>query len=102
MKLLFISIGYLSSIEHELERIIQEEQTGLSKIQEMGISRFIQLTGKQMTEDCKQCEICGFDCYLSGLMCDCSSYAIFCIQHLQEVDLSYILLSHSSFTILTF
>jgi histone demethylase JARID1 len=79
---------FFEAIERELERILQEERTALTKLKEMGVSRFVQLTGKQINEDCKQCELCGFDCYLSGLMCDCSSYAIYCMQHIQETKCS--------------
>ena len=39
------------------------------------------MTKQALREDCKQCEVCGFDCYLFAVTCECSSQLVTCLEH---------------------
>jgi histone demethylase JARID1 len=68
-------------IKSELERIINAERQDRQRLQKAGLTRIVPLTTKQLKEECKQCDVCGFDCYVSGVVCDCNNAISFCLSH---------------------
>jgi hypothetical protein len=72
-------------IKSELERIINAERQDRQRLQKAGLTRIVPLTTKQLKEECKQCDVCGFDCYVSGVVCDCNNAISFCLSHAEGV-----------------
>lgn len=77
-------------IKTELERIITSEREERQRLQKAGLTRIVPLTAKQLKEECKQCDICGFDCYVSGVVCDCNNAISFCLSHAEGVSINYV------------
>ena len=76
---------FIPRIKTELARIINTEQEDRQRLQKAGIARIVPFTSKQLKEECKQCDICGFDCYVSGVVCDCNNAISFCLSHAEGV-----------------
>lgn len=73
-------------IKFELERLLNKEREDRQRLQKVGLTRIVPLTTKQLKEECKQCDVCGFDCYVSGVVCDCNNAISFCLSHAEGVS----------------
>ncbi|KAJ1450474.1 JmjC domain, hydroxylase-domain-containing protein [Pelagophyceae sp. CCMP2097] len=82
-------------LEHELRRIIHEEDTLRPRLYEDGVrdvSRVIQAPPNDVrridTEACdyddkRVCTICRHTCFLSAVACNCSQQAVVCLRHVK-------------------
>jgi len=64
----------------ELDLIIKNEQKQQSKIYSQGITQFISMTEHVY----RSCSMCGYDCFVSGIICNTHPSAIGCLNHSLE------------------
>lgn len=68
-------------IHAELVHVIAQEQRNLRKVLAAGITQFVDLP----ETECRSCEFCGYDCYLSGVVCPGHKVLIACADHIDDV-----------------
>jgi len=65
----------------ELELIVQREQKLQYKIFSEGINQFISMPGNVY----RSCQHCGYDCFISGVLCNTHPTVVACLHHAAEL-----------------
>lgn len=68
-------------LQSELLAMVQREQQQQSKVFNIGVTQYV--VGK--STQCQSCDVCGYDCFLSGIFCKQHPEMMACLSHAQEL-----------------
>jgi histone demethylase JARID1 len=65
-------------LQNEIKDIISKEEQNHSKINQEGITKYISLHNVPY----KPCTVCGYDCFISGIVCNVHLGQVACLEHM--------------------